>query len=1143
MARVPPRNTNTTVRQPTTGATTNTNATTATGNVTPAADTTPTDAMDNTGPSAAGGATPTIPKAEINGLQNLTTNYDDFATTRGSGSFNVGGGGGQPGAVDRGYIKCDADPVAGGCRLTVDSYHSTPNDKITLVLMAEVLDTKTNELRTINLSVLGNQMNMNGDGFRGQAQFDIKYDDVNKYLKQYNPKLQLNPGNTSLSVMAFFNDDNGRVQHRAGGPARGGRFRIPQAPGTMSPIATRIGGATPAGGDDTPLPLDMQVAYPNALTDSYSMLKKDGNIVSRLESEFKGSTTKQEMVGAIHSMYDMVEKIKGGDHSEVEKLLGKDWTIETVSRYWIKDDGNNDDVGKAGTGFFKGFRVDDDGLPVQDPMRDSYMDNKRLGMTSHEGAIRLRSNKQATQINVKPGGGRLDDKTGIKQRIEVGLELKPDATEDDVKTFLSGVSSSSTWTDTIFNHAERQVKKLDDGIKLAETLEPWLDVVQDRHKFTVKNEKTGVEIEFSFDIVTATTKRPEHADENGQPRTVKFYVLEGELDHLQLQSANQGNYAAGDADGGAFKTDDAQEKWLKKTSGEVTMDIDPRLHELDDLENDAFRQTDSYRAFEGVNDKLKTAIFPNGFQPAKQKAAHAAEMLGLVPLTREAVNNKIRYAVQAAGLKWTPELKASLEKLADSDQRMAKVDDLFYDPNRQNDVIDMLERIYGISLPPLEYDRDNVIMMVEDAIRPLGLEVSPEVADLLGSLTVDKVSPEWLKQQLNGLEYQDDATVFTNIAARQGVPVAKPTVNVYGLEKRVDDVFKQAWIDDSCKQPFMDYLAEAAKGGASAYKLRDAIGDMSWRPEDSFKVFEKFTDVAKPKLEVDHDRYLASATQGLKSQHVVMTDELKDFLMKAATDHHKTVRSARDFAEGLDYGDFGGTFESVAKALNISPPKLTYDLKKLDKELEKYTDSAQLKFDDKVSDFAHALLDSGVSSYKLKRAFSRLSRGDLEAGLKSEGIKVPDGLSVPKMKYDLAKVDALLKESSAQAFIVFDQPMESFTHKLLKEVDGMTPSKLTSFIADLSARSMDDALKNQRIDVPQGVTAPAVNYNERALIKNIEGRAGGGWNDEVGTYLRKNLPAALATDDVSVRDLARGSLTTVLDKVKKATNVDPPAVG
>jgi hypothetical protein len=617
-------------RPPGGGAATNTtganatNATNATTATTGAGNTTDPNAATQPPTPSAGGQIVQPRAVSINGLQGQAMNATNAANRfSGDANFNTYVATGD-GAVARGFIEPEATPIPGGVRLNVRSFHKEKHSKVTLFLQAEVLDQKSNQLKTITLSVLTKDEDLCGDGFRGEHHFDIKYDDINKFLQAKNPKLQITPGTTSLAVAARWS--NG---HQAGGFGRGGSFRLPTTGAAQSVVGVRASAAT----DTADLPLDMQVAYPQRLTQSMRYLKPDGNIVSRLESELKGEASKQDMTQAVTTMYDLAAKAAQGDKTGIHAMLGPDWTIETVNRYWMKDDGNNTQ-GSPGTGFFQGFRVDSDGLPIQDPMNDQYMDDDQLRMTQHEGAIRLRKNKQATVINVKPGGGRRDDRTNITQRVEVGVELKPDATTSQAGQTLKSLATSYQWSNTVFNHAQKQVHDLDPNLKLQDALKPWLEVIQDRHKFTVKNEKTGVELELSFDKVNCKTLRPGHNDANGKPQEVEFYVLEAELDHLQLASSNATNYAAASGNGspsaGYFRDDTTQDKWLTSTSDEVTMDIEPRLHELDDLKNSSFRSTTSYKQFEGATGALIPALFPNGLVPGVQKSAAAAHKLGLV---------------------------------------------------------------------------------------------------------------------------------------------------------------------------------------------------------------------------------------------------------------------------------------------------------------------------------------------------------------------------------------------------------------------------------------------------------------------------------------------------------------------------------
>jgi hypothetical protein len=56
----------------------------------------------------------------------------------------------------------------------------------------------------------------------------------------------------------------------------------------------------------------------------------------------------------------------------------------------------------------------------------------------------------------------------------------------------------------------------------------------------------------------------------------------------------------------------------------------PRFHTTEDLNDDAFRTSDSYKAFEEVLAKLKGHLFPQGLTAARQKGQAAAIAMGII---------------------------------------------------------------------------------------------------------------------------------------------------------------------------------------------------------------------------------------------------------------------------------------------------------------------------------------------------------------------------------------------------------------------------------------------------------------------------------------------------------------------------------
>ncbi len=194
-------------------------------------------------------------------------------------------------------------------------------------------------------------------------------------------------------------------------------------------------------------------------------------------------------------------------------------------------------------------------------------------------------------------------------------------------------------------------------------------------------------------------------------------------------SQNQGTFAAQSTGSGGFTTDAQQEQWLSTLSDNLTMDIDPRLHELKDLENASFRQTTSYKAFEGASKKLVPFLFPKGLEPGRQKAAAAAEMLGLVVFDDKKLIAAAQRAVVDGGLKWTPTLQQGFEAaLQDAPKRLALENAL--SSGTAKNVGAFVQGAIG-SLAGVEYDNAKLKDRVAGTLAQLGLKADLSFLDAL----------------------------------------------------------------------------------------------------------------------------------------------------------------------------------------------------------------------------------------------------------------------------------------------------------------------------------------------------------------------------------------------------------------------------
>jgi hypothetical protein len=1014
--------------------------------------------------------------------------------------------------VARGFIKCAAEPIAGGARLHVESFHGNHNDSLTLFLLAEVLDTKTNQMRTVTLSVLAQNENLNGATYRGNTYFDISYDDVNKWLQARNPALKITPGVTNLGVAARWS--NG---HQAGGFGRGGVFRLPPAANATSAVNVRVANATSATTDEADLPLDMQVNYPPQLIQAVPKLAPNGAIVSRLESELKGCTTKDEMIAGVRQAYALAELAHAGKKGDVERALGKDWTIAPVNRYWLKDDGSANQQGKPGAGLFKGFRVDDRGWPLQDPMHDTYMDDANLGMTRKEGAIRLRKNKQATEVNVKPGGGRRDDRTQITQRIEYALKLLAEANVPDASLALQQLSSNSQWSGTVFNQAQREVRKLDPNLNLAQALVPWLEVTQERHKFTVKNEKTGVEVELSLDFVKAKTTRPQHANPDGTPREVEFYVLEAELDHLQLQSANQATFVAPSAVGMAhFSTDAEQDGWLKTTSPSVTMDIDPRLHELKDLENASFRKTSSYKAFESVSDKMLRSLFPNGLDSGRQKAAYAAELLALVGFSDDQLRAAAKDVVEAAGFTFAQPVQQAIDFAIKNDPAKRQLLEQGLANGTARNVSQWLQQLAGFPVA-LEYDAKRLKELVEGRLQQLGLSVDAAALAMLDGATTQRLPAQNLTNALQQMQNVNDAQALQGIASALGVsPAPVPKVDVQRLldgaqwgRSVIASNLEAASIDARHAPQVVGFIEKALGAGMTAFEARSLIASLGSNPQQRLDQIgqQRQLQADVPKLRASPERLAAQAQQNLRAWYFDVDDALKGFL--------KTIAETRTPQEALNFvatlrNNPETVIQQEARRLGVTPPAIAYDWQTIDGALEPSLTQQGVAYGDEMKKLVRTAVGAGVPVGSLQSAFAYLSQMPLAQALRQRGIYLV-GVAIPDVKYDAAATEQRVRA----ALNGYGQAIPQ-TNEVTKFVEaclaaGMSPNQVQNYASWSAQYGRDYAVQQLGSSGVNASALPPLPIDVNGFVTTLSSRWGAQWTQPIDTFVRAEMAKALAS--------------------------------
>lgn len=653
--------------QNTTGAT----ATTATNATTNDATVDPSQLGD---PNLTGA--PAVMKREVSGLPK---DFDLDAATKGGNSWMSTDGLRQAATGDyiitgangynAGYTDIDkVSPTSDGFQLDYSTYTKDKDEKGVMLLYFPIRDAKSGELSYLPLDVLsmakpgefldnmGDTKGKNADGkdvnvSRRSIQFSLKQ--INDHIKGLGLDLPaLQPGD-QLALTGIMHGSRHRIANSA---SNSFQIPAPTSQGAASnPLMAQIGNATNQSVQAKDLPLDVTAKIPQNILDMpirYGSKKigdvLEGEVTTRLESEYKGSVSKDQMETMLDQAYELSalsEKADGGDaaaRAELDKRLGPGLKIAPMKRHWVDEAG----VALGNGGDETKVARDAKGRPKLDTMIDAYSDVKDMTWTKISGAIRMRGNAQKSgHAEFKLGGGVLDPSTGIRQRTELGMSTKPGTSDQDLTDVLGAFADRTKAPHySIGGHLIREAEELGLEKALLQGRSQWADVRQDRHKFEIEDVKSGVKAELSLDTVTATTTRPEH-QVDGKPQTETFYVVESELDHLQINSDNVTDAQDVSKKSAIISSDDLttfiDEKKKEVASGDVEFEAmrQPTLHGKEHVDEGSFRKTDDYKIFEKMNKAILDATTP-GFEPgpARQKAAHFAELLGLVPPEGTAVS-------------------------------------------------------------------------------------------------------------------------------------------------------------------------------------------------------------------------------------------------------------------------------------------------------------------------------------------------------------------------------------------------------------------------------------------------------------------------------------------------------------------------
>jgi hypothetical protein len=286
------------------------------------------------------------------------------------------------------------------------------------------------------------------------------------------------------------------------------------------------------------------------------------------------------------------------------------------------------------------------------PLEDKYKGTKSEMQKSV--IRRVRSNAIAEGVyNVKPGPGVLqsdvDASTAgqpcglIRARIEASVELKDkNVSRDEIAKYEQGDGSSYNIIGQLLEDAgvytAGNYTRFQEAVGLDKTPVAFT-MIQERHRFDI--EVDGMKLDTSIDFV--------NVDDNGTK--VSRQIVEMELEHKFIDP-NAGKAAPAAAPAAPASPADptatpapapttAAAPSLKTSFGDlasqqaataaltdVSLNVPPRFHRLDDLDDQELWQTKEQLVSNAVTNALVGLIYPQGVSSCEQKGVELARALG-----------------------------------------------------------------------------------------------------------------------------------------------------------------------------------------------------------------------------------------------------------------------------------------------------------------------------------------------------------------------------------------------------------------------------------------------------------------------------------------------------------------------------------
>lgn len=534
----------------------------------------------------------------------------------------------------------------------------------------------------------------NVDAYNGQHRIVVSYEDLNAALKAHHPDLSLfdakgNFTGAGATVAVRAKWDGG---HNWGGYGRLGVTEIPAPARKNTATSVQAGNvassAVKISADE--MPVDLEHIMPGSVQAKFANIfvqDKPVKVSTRLERELKGkvdSPEKQEAaivrMQLISAGYEpIVKELRQNlaaelmstakmKPSEAKAFAAKlhisphaEWAQKDAAGAFVDsprfaayksdpqklvDTGLAKDLGEAKsmiTFMQKAGIVFHDPLPLEDVYKGTKSEMQSSVIR------RVRSNAIAEGVyNVKPGPGKLqaevDPSTAgkpsglIRARIEASVELKDKkVNRDDITKYEQNDGSPFNVIGQLLEEAGVYVAGNNSRYQEAANSDKTpvsFTMMQERHRFDI--EINGMKLDTSIDFVRVE-------DPPGSGTVATRQIVEMELEHKFIEQKPAAGAGAAQTTGApaapvstagpSLKNSFSDLATQQKAASElkdVSLNVPPRFHRIDDLDDKELWATKEQVASNAVTNALIGLLYPQGVAPCEQKGVEMARALGKI---------------------------------------------------------------------------------------------------------------------------------------------------------------------------------------------------------------------------------------------------------------------------------------------------------------------------------------------------------------------------------------------------------------------------------------------------------------------------------------------------------------------------------